>query len=144
MLIGITGATAGIGQAIKKLPYQFIEFNREDGDINDCELVYSKFKECDVFINNAWDGDCQNKLLKYFFDRWKDYSKKIVSIGSTVASYKPTGSGYNDYVQLKRQLRETHLDIVNLKTTTCKSYLINPGVTDTKLTSNQDRGVCLE
>jgi hypothetical protein len=56
-----------------------------------------------------------------------------------VASYKPTGSGYNDYVQLKRQLRETHLDIVNLKTTTCKSYLINPGVTDTKLTSNQDR-----
>ena len=53
--------------------------------------------------------------------------------------YQPTGSGYDDYVEYKRQLRRTHLDIVNLKTTTCKSYLINPGVTDTKLTADQDR-----
>ena len=31
------------------------------------------------------------------------------------------------------------MDIVNLKTTKCKSYLVNPGVTDTKLTADQDR-----
>jgi hypothetical protein len=139
MLIGITGATSGIGLAIKKLPHQFIEFNREDGDIHNCELVYSKLHQCDVFFNNAWDGDCQEKLLKYFFAEWKDKSKKIISIGSTVSSYSPTGSGYGDYVDYKRQLRETHMDIVNLKTTKCKSYLVNPGVTDTKLTADQDR-----
>ena len=78
MLIGITGATSGIGLAIKKLPHQFIEFNREDGDIHNCELVYSKLHQCDVFFNNAWDGDCQEKLLKYFFAEWKDKSKKII------------------------------------------------------------------
>ena len=139
MIIGITGSTSGIGKAIKRLPHQFIEFNRDDGDIHDCALVYSKLKQCDVFINNAWEGDCQDNLLKYFFEQWKDEPKKIISIGSTVASYQPTGSGYDDYVEYKRQLRRTHLDIVNLKTTTCKSYLINPGVTDTTLTADQDR-----
>ena len=67
MIIGITGSTAGIGKDIKRLPHQFIEFNREHGDIHDTKMVYSKLKDCDVFINNAWDGDCQSKLLKYFF-----------------------------------------------------------------------------
>ena len=51
----------------------------------------------------------------------------------------PTGSNYQDYVDYKRDLRKAHCDIVNLKTTKCKSYLINPGVTDTKLTANQSR-----
>ena len=139
MIIGITGSTAGIGKDIKRLPHQFIEFNREHGDIHDTKMVYSKLKDCDVFINNAWDGDCQSKLLKYFFEQWRDEAKKIISIGSSVASYNPTGTGYNDYVDLKRQLRQAHLDIVNLKTTACKSYLINPGVTDTKLTAAQNR-----
>jgi len=30
MIIGITGSTSGIGKAIKRLPHQFIEFNRDD------------------------------------------------------------------------------------------------------------------
>jgi len=139
MIIGITGATSGIGKEIKRLPHQCIEFNREHGDINDCALVYSKLKQCDVFINNAWEGDCQQNLLKYFFEKWKDEPKKIISIGSSVASYKPTGTGYDDYVNYKRQLRQTHLEIVDQKTTACKSYLVNPGVTDTKMTADQDR-----
>ena len=139
MKIGITGTTAGIGQAITSLPYKFVRFDREDGDIHNVDLVYDKLKDCDVFINNAWDGDCQSKLLQKFFNHWKDDHKKIISIGSTVASYRPTGSGYSDYVDYKRDLRQIHLDIVNLKTTACKSLLINPGVTDTKLTAGQNR-----
>jgi len=139
MKIGITGTTAGIGNAVCQLPYEFVEFNRIDGDIHDVEAVYEKLKDCDVFINNAWDNDCQTKLLKFFFDKWKDQSKKIMSIGSSVASYNPSGSGYSDYVGLKRELRTAHCDIVNLKTTKCKSYLVNPGVTDTNLTADQNR-----
>ena len=139
MRIGITGNSAGIGKSISELPYRFIQFNREDGDIHQPEQVFERFKYCDVFINNAWDGDCQTKLLKFFFDQWKDEPKKIVSIGSSVASYNPSGTGYSDYVDLKRQLRQLHLDIVNLKTTKCRSYLVNPGVTDTKMTAEQNR-----
>ena len=139
MRIGITGNSSGIGKSICQLPYEFIEFNRTDGDIQNPEIVYEKLKDCDVFINNAWEGDCQTKLLKFFFDKWKDQSKKVVSIGSSVASYNPSGTGYSDYVDSKRELRQAHLDIVNIKTTICKSYLVNPGVTDTKLTADQDR-----
>jgi len=139
MKIGITGTTSGIGKSIMTLPYTFVEFNRHDGDIHDTALVYEKLKECDVFINNAWDKDCQTKLLKLFFSKWMEYPKKIISIGSSVASYKPSGTGYNKYVVHKRELRTAHLDIVNRKTKNCKSYLINPGVTDTKLTMYQNR-----
>lgn len=137
-MIGITGATSGIGKALLGLPYDFLQFNRSDGDINDTKLVYDKFKDCDIFINNAWTGDCQTRLLEYFFERWKNKTKKIISIGSSVASYQPSGPGYSDYVEYKKQLRESHCKIVNLKTTACKSYLINPGVTDTKLVSSRD------
>ena len=138
MRIGITGTTAGIGKAILQLPHEFIGFNRVDGNIHDVEEVYKKLKDCDVFINNAWEDDCQTKLLKFFFEQWKDQSKKIISIGSSVASYNPSGSGYNDYVDLKRELRTAHCDIVNLKTTRCKSYLVNPGVTNTKMTESRN------
>ena len=102
------------------------------------EEVYEKLKDCDVFINNAWEDDCQTKLLKYFFNNWKDQAKKIISIGSSVSIYKPSSDGYNHYVDLKRELRTAHCDIVNLKTTKCKSYLVNPGVTDTKLVASRD------
>ena len=105
MRIGITGTTAGIGKAILQLPHEFIEFNRIDGNIHDVEEVYEKLKDCDVFINNAWEDDCQTKLLKYFFNNWKDQAKKIISIGSSVSIYKPSSDGYNHYVDLKRELR---------------------------------------
>ena len=139
MKIGITGTTSGIGKTIRQMPYEFAEFNRNDGDLHNVESVYEKLKECDVFINNAWDNNCQTKLLKFFFDKWSDMPKKIISIGSSVSTYQPSGAGYNDYVDLKRELRTAHCDIVNLKTSKCKSYLVNPGVTDTNLTADQNR-----
>ena len=134
MKIGITGSSAGIGQCICELPFEFVHFNRNDGNIHNAELVYQKLKDCDIFINNVWDNDCQIKLLNYFFNKWRDLPKKIISIGSSVSTYNPSGTGYEGYVDLKRQLRQAHCDIVNLKTTKCKSYLVNPGVTDTKMT----------
>jgi len=139
MIVGITGSTAGIGKTVLQLPYSFIRFDRVDGDLSDVDLVFEKFKHCDVFINNAWDGDCQTNLLKHFFEQWKDEDKKILSIGSSVASYSPTGTGHSDYVKSKKDLRKAHCEIVNLKTTRCKSYLINPGITDTKMTAKQNR-----
>ena len=134
MKIGITGSSAGIGQCISELPFEFVHFNRNDGNIHNAELVYPKLKDCDIFINNVWDNDCQIKLLNYFFNKWRDLPKKIISIGSSVSTYNPSGTGYEGYVDLKRQLRQAHCDIVNLKTTKCKSYLVNPGLTDTKMT----------
>ena len=146
MKIALTGHTSGIGKALYDIlsqEHEVVCFSRSNGydikyDITIEKIVQGSL-DCDVFINNAWDNDCQTKLLKFFFDKWKDQSKKIMSIGSSVASYNPSGSGYSDYVDLKRELRTAHCDIVNLKTTKCKSYLVNPGVTDTNLTADQNR-----
>ena len=84
-MIGITGTTSGIGKALLDMPYNFVIFDRAHGDINDPEVVYNKLKDCKVFINNAWHNDCQTKLLNFFFTKWKDESKKIISIGSSVS-----------------------------------------------------------
>ena len=138
MRILITGSTKLAGAIIDAFNEEIL-FEKTYVDSCRVHEVPEKLGDYDVFINNAWDNDCQTKLLKFFFSKWKDQAKKIVSIGSTVASYEPTGTGYSDYVDLKRELRKAHCDIVNLKTTKCKSYLVNPGVTDTNLTANQNR-----
>ena len=53
-----------------------------------------------------------------------------------MCSYAPSGKGYEDYVSHKKKLRQMHLDKVQLKTI-CKSYLINPGITDTPLVAER-------
>lgn len=136
MKIGITGTTSGIG---KTLYYKFnntVNFDRVHGSLDDLDLVYEKFSDCDIFINNAYDGDTQIKLLKFFYNQWKGKNKKIISIGSSVCSFRPSGTGYEEYVFDKRALRQAHIDICNSKDH-CKSILINPGPTDTKLIADR-------
>ena len=82
MKIGITGTTAGIGQAVCQLPYDFVKFDRIDGDLHNIEAVYEKFKDCDVFINNAHQGFGQVELLMEMFDTWRMENKLIINIGT--------------------------------------------------------------
>lgn len=137
MIIGITGTTSGIGKSLKNYYNSIAEFNRKDGNIEDVDLVYNKLKDCDVFINNAYHEQSQILLLDYFFKKWKNSDKKIITIGSSVCSYAPSGTGYEQYVENKRKLRDLHLNVVSLKNR-CKSYLINPGVTDTPMVASRN------
>ena len=136
MNIGITGTTSGIGKALKNYYNPVVEFNRKDGNIEDVNSVYNKLKNCDIFINNAYHEQSQILLLDHFYKSWRDNDKKIITIGSSVCSYAPSGTGYEQYVENKRKLRELHMNIVSLKNS-CKSYLINPGVTDTPMVSSR-------
>lgn len=134
MKIGITGTTSGIGNALKnKLLDHVLSFDREDGDIHNCELVYEKLKDCDCFINNAYDDKVQVRLLNMFFKKWKDSTKKIISIGSASSSYPPSGTPNKKYQQNKIHLKNTHRSIVS-SNNACKSFLINFGLVDTKMT----------
>ena len=94
MIIGITGTTSGIGKAIIDLPYDFVSFNRDDGNINDPQVVYEKLKDCDVFINNAWENDCQTKLLNFFFDNSPPHSPPQIywNVRVLCGTYKNKGS----------------------------------------------------
>ena len=136
MKIGITGTTDGIGRTLSERFKDVLTFNRTDGPLDDCALVFSKFSTCDVFINNAYDTDAQSKLLDYFYKQWRDTNKKIVSIGSVVCSYAPSGEGHEHYIDHKKKLRQVHLDIVKQKNP-CRSFLVNPGPTDTKMISHR-------
>ena len=42
MIIGITGTTSGIGKSILDLPYEFVTFDRNDGDIEQPDVVFDQ------------------------------------------------------------------------------------------------------
>ena len=134
MIIGITGSTAGLGQAIKNRFTDVITFDRHDGNIHNSAQVFEKLKNSDCFINNAYDGSCQINLLNIFFKNWHSLPKKIINIGSTSCSYKPSGTPNEDYIKNKVILKKTHREIVS-KQSKCKSFLVNFGLIETKMTN---------
>ena len=81
-MIAITGHTKGFGKYL----FQRLHargFSRSNGfDINDPQKIIESLDDCDIFINNAYDGFAQVKLLYALYEEWKDKNKLIINIGS--------------------------------------------------------------
>lgn len=91
MLIGITGHTSGIGQALYKLyrerGYDVVGLSRTNGyNIQLQQKVLSRLEDCDVFINNAHAGFSQVDLLYKMYNLWGP-DKHIVNIGSLLSTF---------------------------------------------------------
>lgn len=87
MKYAITGHTRGIGQGLfKKLSHAAIGFSKSNGyDILNSESrnkIIQDSKDCEVFINNAFQKNGQIELLYELFDSWKNENKIIINIGS--------------------------------------------------------------
>lgn len=88
MKIAITGTSQGLGQHLKQvfeLPgHDVLEFNRSNGyDIKQPGKIVQEAKDCDLFINNAYDGYGQVDLLYALADAWENKENKfIINIGS--------------------------------------------------------------
>lgn len=134
MIIGITGSTSGIGKSFKE-HFDCVTYDRNDGELYQHHKVYEKLKHCDVFVNNAFDNLEQSSLLLFFYNEWKNHEKKIVNIGSWISSYRPMGDPEPQYIDHKKRLAETHRNIVS-DNNKCKSYLMNPGLVDTRMTQS--------
>ena len=88
MKIAITGTTQGLGQHLKQVfeqhDHKVLEFNRSNGyDIKQPQRIVDEAQDCDLFINNAYDGYGQVDLLYSLVDCWeKQNNKFIINIGS--------------------------------------------------------------
>jgi len=84
--VGITGHTKGLGAALfERFSVNcFVEgFSRSNGyDIRRFDQICDAVKDCDIFINNAYDRYSQVDLLYAVYDMWKDQDKKIINISS--------------------------------------------------------------
>ena len=101
MKIAITGHTQGIGQALyqgwTKQGHDVGGFSRSNGyDISTdrgIDQIVSESIDCDVFVNNAFDGPpqedwanfAQTQIYMAVYDAWKAAGKTghIINIGST-------------------------------------------------------------
>lgn len=94
MKIGITGHTAGLGQAIAERlsldGHEIAGFSLENGyDIRlneDFPRIIEECRDCGAFVNCAFDRSRnsmqQAGLLVHLFDAWQDQPRHIVNIGS--------------------------------------------------------------
>ena len=129
MKIAITGHTNGIGKALFTTVGNAVGFSKSTNwDINDpinrTDIIKS-IEDCDVFINNAFDGYAQCNMLFEVWKAWQHTDKLIVSIGSDVTKYSmsPKRLEILDYYNYKIALKELHERLQNLNTSVNMKYI---------------------
>lgn len=84
MKIAITGNTSGLGKHLfdyyQSCGHNVVGFSRSNNnDISDVESIVSQCKDLDLFINNAYAGDAQARLL----NQLSNYPVDIISMGTS-------------------------------------------------------------
>lgn len=121
MNYAITGHTDGIGKALYEFLPTSIGFSKSTGyDITNAKSrvdIIEQCKDCDIFINNAFDGFGQTLLLLDLFHRWKDFNKTIINVGSIIAEDGTVLKNYEhllEYQVHKKSLKILHNDLLKL------------------------------
>lgn len=118
MQIAITGHTKGIGKAISNRfnKHHVKGFSITDGyDIGDPQTrkeIIEKIRECEVFVNNAFDKTGQTELLKEMISCWHNTNKLIVHMNSKAIFFNDEslyqqklqqGLLFKEYIEAKRE-----------------------------------------
>jgi hypothetical protein len=88
MKLAITGTSQGLGQHLKQVfeqhGHEVLEFNRSNGyDIKQPRAIVDAVQDCELFINNAYDGYGQVDLLYALVNSWEHKENRfIINIGS--------------------------------------------------------------
>lgn len=135
MKVAITGYSSGIGKSLSNIYPARIGLSRSNGyDINNVDQIIEAVENCDIFINNAYDGFNQVELLYALFSIWKDENKLIVNISSN------SGDGIKRrshiYSIHKTALDKASEQLGNIPGSNCKIINIRPGWVDTPMVSN--------
>lgn len=125
MKVAVTGHYSGLGKELFELFPNSIGFDLENGfDIKNLDhlnnIVYQA-KDCDVFINNAYNNIGQINLLQLFFDVWRfDSSKTIVTIGSIASDF--VNLNYDEFglYPAHKKALEMSCEILNNTDKNCK------------------------
>lgn len=141
MKIAITGHTKGIGKACVDLfDHECIGFSRSNGFDIDKSItsIVRASKDCDVFINNAFNYHSQIKMFQEMFNAWKnDSTKTIINVGSRTKYYPVGGTNSPDYTREKRALHDVVESALFYSKKKCRVITINPGYVDTEMTKGK-------
>lgn len=84
--VAITGHTSGLGKALFErfaIEYNVEGYSTSNGyNIRRIKPIIDAVKDCDIFINNAYDRFSQVDLLYALYSIWENYDKVIVNISS--------------------------------------------------------------
>ena len=140
MKIAVTGHTKGIGKALADLYPNSLGFSRSNGyDVSkseDIELIIKTTIEmdCDVFINNAYNGTAQTTIFESLLKHWNtDSSKTIVNINSRTIY---NGPNQRQYTTDKKLLRSSAVNAIRDIDRKCRVININPGYVETDMTKS--------
>lgn len=99
MKIAVTGTTKGFGKyLLDNWGKEVISVNLRKG----VDYSFNIIKNCDVFINHAYNNTDQSNLFGLVFNEWFDKSKTIINFGSS-AIYNESGFAPK-YVSDKKHL----------------------------------------
>lgn len=129
MKVAITGHTRGLGKHLSECFSNYIGMSRSNGfDINNTNKILEYSKECNVFINNAYDGYAQLDLLYELYNAWKDDSSKtIVTVGSMASNAAEWRLKPCKYSTVKKALDIATYQLVNSHHRKCKIMIFKPG-----------------
>lgn len=129
MRVAITGHTNGIGKALYSRLDNAIGFSLSTGYDITCTIhrskILEKIKDCDVFVNNAFDRYGQCEILFDVWKSWLDTGKTIISIGSDVTNYTMSSKRLEmlDYYNYKFALKDLNQRLQNLNNNVTLKYV---------------------
>ena len=147
MKVAITGHTRGIGAAIASRFDDVVGFSKTTGyDLSDHKVikqVVEEAQDCDIFVNNAYYGDAQTKLLYKMYEKWQHTPKLIINIGAVSSDTHTnfTRVGYvkfwTDYTSYKKQLDFASLQLSDMRKNNdmCKVTMLKGGFVKTDTTA---------
>lgn len=136
LLTGTTGLSLAIKNHIKQ-QHSVTAVSKSTGhDILKIKKWGGDYVDQDAVINCAYDCYGQLEVLEFFYNQWKNDSKKIiVNVGSIVSDYAQTEK-HLDFVYSNYRLQKQSLQLAFQKMsrdTLCDIKLINPGPVDTAM-----------
>ena len=126
--IAITGHLNGLGKELYTKYKNSIGFDILEGyDIKNPQNIINESQDCDIFINNAYDGFAQAELFKKLETDWYKPGRLIINISSNAVLKKSNET----YAQHKRELERVALK------STCRITTVRIGLMDTMLVSDR-------
>lgn len=121
MKVAITGHSAGLGKELFTR-FDSIGFDLTNGfTIRRPQEIAEKSKDCDIFINNAYDEHYQLEMFKEIEKFWYAQDKLIINI----SSYSVSLGKENSYTRNKVLLEEYS------KRSSCWVTTVRPSIMDT-------------
>lgn len=114
MKIGITGHSDSLGKGLfdfLRKNHEVIGFSRSNGyDLKNYKNILTDVVDLDVFINNTYHPNLQQKIFEELFDLWKEKDKTIFNV---LTSAIFNNGSFDDYRESKLNLQTSALKLIN-------------------------------